>query len=373
MATLAFTDRLSCIDAFLEEACVKIQLTQTQFDSARQKYAAIGRWLSDPASPLLRYAPDIYPQGSMSLGTTIRPWQGEEFDLDIVCQLHGCSEYSPEQVFAAVHQRLNAHGLYSKILEPRNRCLRINYAGDFHLDIIPACPDDTVGSGAIKVPDRKLAVWKRSNPLGYASSFFERCRYRLSLIEAEEKRFRPLPNNAPSEHKYPLQRAVQLLKRHRDSFFKGDPDAARSILLTTLAAGCYQGQQSLTLALDGIVDGILAIISQTPGIPVVLNPTNPMENLAEGWNQDTYPQFIAYVRSLRAHLGELMRGDGIQATTRALGDLVGEPLAKSVVLAHADQVQRSRNDRSLRVEPGTGRFSATAGIIVPRNNFYGKC
>lgn len=41
-------------------------------------------------------------------------------------------------------------------------------------------------------------------------------------------------------NKTPLQRAVQILKRHRDIMFAGDEDKPVSIIITTLAAKAYQ-------------------------------------------------------------------------------------------------------------------------------------
>jgi len=363
-------EQFSYLDAVFEQVCVGVQLTQSQYDDATQKYGSIGRYISEPTSPLYLFAPDIYPQGSMRLGTTIRPWRGEEFDLDIVCQLHYCDGQPALNVYNLVAERLRNHATYRSILQLKNRCLRINYAGNFHLDLIPACPD--VGT-AIKVPDRKLAAWMPSNPIGYADWFFTRCQYRQPLLkEAAAVRVRPLPSNVPSDKKYSLQRAVQLLKRHRDSFFDGNPDAARSILLTTLAAQAYDGQESLTLALDGIIDGIRRLIADTSGIPHVPNPTNPQENVAAGWNAETYPQFVGYVHSVRQHLDCLMNGDGIDQMTKALGGLVGQPVAERAVLAHARETEQLRNNRSLRVEPGTGRLTTAAGFVIRPNNFYGE-
>src|SRR5262249_17857688 len=152
-----------------------------------------------------------------------RPWRGEEFDLDIVCQLHYCDGQTAIQVYNVVASRLREHAAYRDILQLKNRCIRVDYAGNFHLDIIPACPE---GGTAIRVPDRKLAAWIPSNPLGYADWFFDRCQYRGPLTRAIDAGMRPLPPNVPSERKYPLQRAVQLIKRHRDTFFGGNPDAA---------------------------------------------------------------------------------------------------------------------------------------------------
>jgi len=358
----------SFIDSILEEVCVTIQLTQAQYEDATQKYRSIGGWLADPTSVLHRYAPDIRPQGSMSIGTTIRPWRGEEFDLDVVCQLHYCDQRPALEVYNLLAGRLKEHGTYQRILELKNRCLRINYAGNFHLDIIPACP--ATGT-AIKVPDRKLAIWIPSNPFGYAHWFFERCRIVRGALDAMEARVRPMPDNVPSQKKFPLQRAVQLLKRHRDSFFDGNPDAARSILLTTLAAHAYQGQDSLTVALDGIVNGIGEFIAAAQGIPKVPNPTNPQENFAAGWNAETYPQFVAYAGSVRQYLDELMRGGGIDEMTKSLGGLVGKPIAERAVLSEARETERRRSNQSLRVQPGTGLLTTGSGIALAKNSFYG--
>jgi hypothetical protein len=47
--------------------------------------------------------------------------------------------------------------------------------------------------------------------------------------------------------KTPLQRAVQLLKRHRDVYFAGDyENRPISIIITTLAAHAYKNQENVS-------------------------------------------------------------------------------------------------------------------------------
>src|SRR6266478_1734468 len=245
--SLALQSRQTQLDFFFEQVCVALQLTESQYEDARRKYGAVGNWLSAPSSILSPFQPVIYPQGSMRIGTTNRPWAGDEFDLDLVCQLHGCGNAPPNAVYDAVCERLASNAQYRPILEKKNRCIRLNYAGNFHLDIIPACPGTLHGEPFIRVPDREMAAWKTSNPVGLADIFFERCELRIGPgIEALSKSVRPLPSPVPSQYKYPLQRNVQMMKRHRDRFFDGENDAARSSVLTTLAQSFYQGEQSLS-------------------------------------------------------------------------------------------------------------------------------
>jgi len=159
------------LDALLDQVCRALQLTPTQYLDAKKKYEAVGEWLGAEGSLLQLFRPVIYPQGSMRLGTTNRPWRREEFDLDLVCQFHGCGNANPLAVYDAVHVRLAGHGTYKPILEKKKRCVRLNYAGDFHLDILPACPDPSRGGSCVRVPD----CWMPSNPIGFAARFFDRC------------------------------------------------------------------------------------------------------------------------------------------------------------------------------------------------------
>ncbi|MBS1827739.1 MAG: nucleotidyltransferase [Acidobacteria bacterium] len=371
---MALDTRQGQLDTLLEQVCVNLQLTQTQYQDAMQKYEAVGRWLSAEDSALHVFQPLIYPQGSMRLGTTNRPWFREEFDLDLVCQLHWCGSANPMAVYDLVHRRLNDHGTYKQILEKKNRCLRLNYAGNFHLDILPACPDPARSGSCIWVPDRKLECWILSNPIGFADVFFDCCRRRPAAeFGYVAKEVRPLPSPVPSELKYPLQRTVQLMKRHRDSFFGGDPAAARSIVLTTLAATFYRGESSLSASLDNIVSSILVLVDSTPGIITVPNPTNRAENFADSWTVESYKQFKSYLRNFRYQLDELMQQRGLDEVGKGLGTLFGRAVASKAVSAFGRHTEGLRNENLLRVTPRTAALTTvTTGLSIPANNFFGK-
>ena len=371
---IALDTRQGQLDSLLEQVCLALQLTATQYNDARRKYEAVGAWLSADGSRLQVFQPVIYPQGSMRLGTTNRPWVGEEFDLDLICQLHGCGSANPLAVYELVHGRMNEHGAYKQILEKRKRCVRLNYAGNFHLDIVPACPDPVRGGTCVKVPDRKLECWFPTNPIGFGDWFFDRCRYRPRTgLGYMAKDVRPLPSPVPSELKYPLQRVVQLMKRHRDSFFNGDPDAARSVVLTTLAATFYQGQESLFACLDDIVTSILVLVESTLGIIAVPNPTNPDENFADAWTRESYGQFKRYIRNFRQHLDSLAQQRGLQEVNKSLGNLFGGSIATRAVSTFGELTKGLREANAIRVAPKTAAITTvSSGLSIPRNNFFGK-
>jgi Second Messenger Oligonucleotide or Dinucleotide Synthetase domain len=372
------SSRAAWLDRQLERVCLQLQLTNTQYRNAEIKYHAVGDWLSARDSELAPFAPEIFPQGSMLLGTTLRPWRGIEYDLDLVCQLHSCAEQHPLTIYNWTYRRMASNETYLQMLEKLKRCFRLNYAGEFHLDILPACPNGT-RSGII-IPDRRLQCWIHTNPRGFAEWFFERCRLRDELAERMfAKAIEPLPSPVPSEYKYPLQRVVQLMKRHRDEFFDGGCDIARSVIITTLAGYFYEGQRSLSLALEVILDRIYHSMEAAQGIPRVENPIHPDENFADTWDEAKFEQFKRYIGHFRAQMKHLLypnveeQRQGLEKTVDRLGSLFGASEVKEAIRLEAAEINIYRETKRLSVT-AVGAVStspATPGTVVQRNHFFG--
>src|SRR5207245_1201877 len=115
----------------------------------------------------------------------------------------------------------------------------------------------------------------------------------------------PLPAQQRAEDKRPLQLIVQLMKRWRDLYYDNPDGAPISIVLTTLAAEHYHGEQSicegLLFVLNRIVDAI-ANAHQRGVRLVVCNPSNPAEDLSERWDTApvSYQMFTAGIQEFAA-------------------------------------------------------------------------
>jgi len=370
------------LDRHLERICLLSELTPTQYRNAEAKYRAVGEWLGLPGSGLAPFWPEIFAQGSMAHGTTVRPYNPlHEHDLDLVCQLHYCGHEDPVHVYERVYNRLAEHETYRQMLERMKRCLRLNYAAAFHLDILPACPNGGLGPGAIVVPDCKLKSWKDSNPKGLTAWFLDACKRREVIQERVFKAsIEPLPSPVPSEFKYPLQRIVQLMKRHRDIFFSGGRDIARSVILTTLAGDCYQGERSLSRALASILETIHTQLAVHPLVPVIPNPVHPGENFADTWDQEKYDKFKAYISNFRTQFGSVLRlqessvRKGMEAASDPLGKLFGSDRVKEAIRKEAGEINERRDGGSLAVTTaGLLAARSTPGTIpIARTQFYGR-
>ena len=294
--------RQRAFDDLLFEICDELQLSPTRHKLAEQRYRTIGELLSSPGSPFAEDDPDIYPQGSMRLGTTVKPVDGP-FDLDFVLQLSVLyHRENPMELLDQLFEFFKASDRYKEMTEKKNRCIRITYADEFYMDILPACRDNGACTTCIQVPDVAAVDWKGSNPIGYASWFHKRSQYRMyKFAVAEARDMQPLPALQATEEKEVLQLVVQLLKRWRDLFYSRSKYPPISVVLTTLAANLYSGEPSTAQALLNVLDGIVRCLDDAHSRGERLRVPNPVhhdEDFSERWNNrdEAYKHFDAGIR-----------------------------------------------------------------------------
>ncbi len=358
------------LSLLLGEVCDALQLTETQHDSAVQKYTAVGNWIGGSGSPLESLATAIYPQGSMALGTTVRPINEGEYDLDLIFEVTR-AQLSPVDLHRLIERRLRDHQLYApRLVSPcPPRCIRLAYAGDFHLDIVPARTALGNGGTAIEVPDRELRCWIPNNPKGYAEWFEESCGRRLLMEKAGPQ---DVPPQVPSDQKPPLKGAVQLWKRQRDVVFGDAKGAPTSILLTTLAGKFYDGEARIADALLTVLARTdLYVRSQLPNRIVVTNPTNVAEDLCDRFSDEEYDAFTKWVSSFSQAAQTLTHTQGLEKIAAVLKTLFGESLTTKVVKSYMEKLASDRQSANLRYARSGLITGTAAAAAVPRHTFYG--
>lgn len=377
-AWLSSSEATQQLDELLQLICEELQLPRSRYLHAVERYEAACHWIEAPGSVLAAYHPKIYPQGSMKHGTTVKRTDCEEYDLDLVCefQVNPTLFIPPMRLLKLVEARFREHKSYASILELKNRCLRLNYANEFHMDILPACPDVTSGGSCLVVPDRKSQTWKASNPKGYADWFESRCAM-VYVVMAERARMlgkaEPVPEQESVPEKAILKRLVQLLKRWRDLKYRNDLcNAPISMVLTTLAAAHYQGQLSVADALSDVLAKIVQLTETSAPRIYVLNPANSKEDLSERWNDPAqYRAFVKGIRELHQQWHAVVTAKGIPNLARQLLNLFGEPVNMAIT-KQAKGVQTMRAQSALRASSAGLLSTAPAvGIAMRSNTFHG--
>lgn len=380
----------------LDKLCQQVEITDTQFQTAKTRYEAVGAWLSASSTKHLEQV-QIYPQGSIALGTAIKPLAANEFDVDLVCHLPNVGHTSSAQaVKQLVGARLKEHATYKGMLEEKQRCWRINYANEFHLDITPSILNPRCHQDGELVPDKSLAEWKPTNPKGYINRFEQyatiRPRFLLlerNVVKATYDSVEPLPE--PSMTKPFLKRIVQLLKRHRDQNFVGSnrPDLAPiSVIITTLAGWAYAKCASQQTYSDEF-DFITAVIKEMPtfiGIEMrsgklfymVENETTAGENFADKWNHDPRraDAFYEWHADALASVESLLQIEGVDQFAESLSQKFGgkKDAVRDTLSNFITPISQARSGGLLSVAPSIGLITAPSygSISVPKNTFFGS-
>lgn len=378
----------------LARICEELDLPEERFLEATNRYETIGKLLLDPKNPLSKYQPLIYVQGSTRTETANRPVTGDEFDIDLICELRNLGGKTVEEAFCEVRDAILADQTYKSMLTEKKRCLRITYANLFHLDITPAQSDRGAGPENILVTDRPTKHWKASNPKDFADWFDAiasippriRTATRASAdfevyLEAKGS---VEPIDAPRRMRSILKRIVQLFKRHRDIMYVKDAkNAPISAIITTITAHAYAeaAQREHETMLDLII-AIARVLDRQLGPPVatveampifsVPNPRNPQENFADKWPR--YPQrqreFFRWTQALVAYFETLrnLQNMGIDATYKYLATGFGDDLVKRSMMASAQTIKSAVANKAVGITTTGAVVSAAAARVVAAPN-----
>ena len=367
-----------------------LDITPTQFQRAKLAYETISDAVTSSTDPRLTAA-KIFPQGSFAIGTVVRPLSDaeSEFDVDLACRLAANTSLAPAMAKWLVGAPLKADGRYADKLQEKPRCWRVNYAGEFHLDICPLVR--AINSDAI--PDKELAMWILTHPEEYAKWFNERAdraRTRL-LMDSAVLRAEVAPFPEENADKGWLRRIVQLLKRHRDNWglrvggWQAE-FAPISIIITTLAAMSFEREFHSGRQFTSPYDLIQRVIA---GMPAFIEQRNicgrvewwiqspvAAENFANRWNQDQrwILAFKEWHMAALTNVHELVSVTGLDGARPVLDSAFGTSAAIKAINVYSQQVRFARDSGVLRFAPAAGGLtasSAVAGTPVTRHTFYG--
>lgn len=386
------TKRLDLFD-LLERMCQALEPGLTQQDRARSSYEAVGEFLAGSTDPAFSGV-EIAPQGSVVLGTMTKPVGRLEYDVDLLCRLKRMGASSdPAYVKQLVGRRLKESSRYATMLEEKQRCWRLNYAGDFHLDITPSVENPHCAQGGELVPDRKLQCWKPTNPTGYRRKFEERAALEpqmaytsLQMRKMAADSVEPFPEN--KQFKGILRRTVQLAKRHRDTFFlhRDAGLAPISVIITTLASQSYEycvskqvystGFDLLTDVLTHMTDFIDTRHEGNRTRWYIWNETTTGENFAEKWNSSP-ERAVAFFQWHRAALADVIGlADlvGLDSLHKSLNSAFGDKAGDAAIGTIRQDVSAAREYKSLAFAGRAGLALAPAAISTPvrANTFFGR-
>ena len=357
--------------------CNKLQLQPSLYELAEKRYHTIANIIQND-SAFYSIELNMYAHGSFRLKTTVKPLKDNEYDLDFVVELPLNSTISPKVLYEHIYRILANDGIHNGMVEKKTRCIRVNYANEFHMDIMPGQLLNQ-WTKEIIVPDRELKNWyHHSNPKGFADWFEEQAKTRI--IKVHERAIlldsaEPLKEQEIVTRLEPLRRAVQLIKRYRDIFCdRTGKEPVRSIVLCTLMGEITSLYSSELDIISDFCAYVLSREKQSNGRPFVVKNPVVEEVLSEKWTEDenNYRDFIYMVKSLNFAVDNLKKATINRDIVKQLQDMFGEKVTNDVLLERAELLNEARSNSSLYADAKGVLNTAGMGVAVKSNTFYGK-
>jgi hypothetical protein len=302
---------MKLLDYFNRFLANTVNLNQSRLDDLDSRVDSITNALKS-ASNLADRVIDTVPQGSWAHRTIIRPAADVEFDADFLVQLSEETAWSldPKQYSNAVKSALNSHGVYSVMSSTKNRCIRVSYVNDCHIDVVPYV---ILSSGREVIINRATNEFEDTNPVG----FTEWLQGKDDLTGGN------------------LRKAIRLLKYlrdHRDAF------TLKSVLLTTLVGNIVESwraydpsyYQDVPTTLVHLVVDLDVWLQARPSRPSLFDPSCPSTTFDHRWTDSQCTTFRTKVHDLAPKLLAAYDASGVDASITAWQDIFGTAFPSSL-------------------------------------------
>ena len=246
---------------FLKE---QVNPDQTRLKRLRNSVGAVTDYLHGNLDGYLGFR----HQGSFPLQTMTRPVNGTGYDADVQI-LMAYDSPSAVDYIQAVYDCLMKHGTYQQMSNRHTRCVKLDYAGEFSMDIVPCVTRLDECQYVCNRQDNRFEI---TDGAGYRDWFNDRSR----ITSGNLKR---------------VTRLLKYLRDHKGNF------SVKSILLTTLVGNIVKGDwdqdrfSSLPDALKAMSNDINVYLQDRVSMPIVRNPVLYVEDFNRHWDERSYANF----------------------------------------------------------------------------------
>lgn len=348
---------LSYFDAFLANT---VNLNQTRLDQLDTRVTAIMTALEADAV-LGQLVEDHIPQGSWAHRTIIKPLNDHEFDADFLLQLTEVPAWSqePKQYLQQLRAAFKRSATYQDMVRKKNRCCRIGYANDCHVDVVPYL---VRSDGSQVIVNYAENDFEDTNPQGFTDWMKEKD---------------DLANGQ-------LRKVIRLLKYLRD--YK-QTFSVPSVILTTMVGERVQSWDAANryadtpTALANLIYDLNQWLQLYPQMPVLSDPSCPGTTFNHRWDQAQYENFRSkielYSDWVVTAYNEKDKATSLTGWQKVFGDDFEQPpgaitesgVEKSASTALAVRAPHEEFIEEKGYELVGGYFARIEGTVAPKNGF----
>ncbi len=276
---------------------------------------------------------DVIPTGSWAHRTIIRPVKSnDEFDADILLHLKEKPDWTPKDYIDNLYNAFAQSGLYGPKAKKMTRCVRINYAGDVHVDVVPYLEL----SGTHVIASRKepalTGSFEPSNPEAFAAWVDGRQRLTQGNF-------------------IKVVRLVKYLRDHKDTF------SCKSIILTTLLGNVVHPDEeaqatSLYSDVPKALNTLMTRLAQSlPTLmPAIFDPAGTGDDFTERYRHDwNYDNFRKQVEYYAEKIDRAYQSTDVGVSTTLWREIFGDRFRESTTASGSD-IAKSALSAAARVD-----------------------
>lgn len=286
----------------------EVNLNDSRLQTLNNRFKAVKMYLNDHLGAYEK----TEQQGSFGLQTIIKPVGNREYDADALVFMTYDDDKEPRAYLNDVYQCLQGNQNYADKAHRRTRCVYIDYAGDFHLDLVPCttrwnCETQKEERVICNNEENSFEV---TDGTGYRDWFNEKTK----ITDGN------------------LKRVTQLLKFLRDH--KGN-FSVKSILLTTLIGShvCASDEggedfKDVPTSLKTVSNRINDFLQANDSMPEIRNPELKDESFTRHWGDEKYRHFRKMFNIYNAKINEALEAtkhnDSVRKWRKLFGDKFGK-------------------------------------------------
>ena len=288
-------------EKFLSE---EVDLNETRLQKLNKHATAVDTFLSRNL--------DLYEkterQGSYALKTIIKPVGTLEYDADLLLYMRQDEDKEPKDYINAVYNCLSGNDNYKDKVHRRTRCVYINYAGDFHLDLVPCLTqyESFTQEEEYFICNNNENKFEATDGTGYREWLNEKTRITNGNLK-------------------PVTRLLKFLRDHKGNF------SVKSILLTTLIGNSVYATdewgedfKDIPTGLKTISNRINSFLQTKVFMPEICNPVLDEESFTRHWDQDKYRNFREKFDIYNSRINEAFEETEHNASVRKWRKLFGD-------------------------------------------------
>lgn len=326
---------LSHFDAFLVN---RVNLRDSRIEQLDGRVAAVASFLSGGDDIIAQNYIDTIPQGSYAQRTIINPvGTADEFDADVLLSLDEVSGWDAEDYVQQLYTAFRNSTRYRGMVSRHTRCVKIDYANEFHIDVVPYLERHSQNF----ITNRTENRFELTNPEGFNAWLVEQ-------------------NRTTSGRLVKVIRLLKYLRDYKNTF------SVKSVILTILLGervdsaillGDADHYQDVPTALKNIVGALDDYLQANCLMPNIADPSCPTESFNHRWSQEEYSNFRNRIQLYREWIDEAYvepdRDVSLADWRKLFGDTFGT-FGTQVIKASAAHIGRAADteqflERDLRI------------------------